>query len=140
MKSVLRGKQTVEDGPLERLGSNVRSVPIGSGPPASQRRSGAAALGLGQLLWHDKLLRIAFLLLGLFIAYQLIVTLLHPAWIGAGTDWFRAGLAWPQLAVVISVSVWFTRVHRSIALSWWFFSAAMLSYTIARNLWTIDDR
>ena len=79
-------------------------------------------------------------MVGGLIAYQLVVTVLHPAWIGAVTDWLRAALAWPQLAVVVYVSVWLTRARRPEARSWWFLSMAMLSYTIARTLWTIDDR
>jgi len=85
-------------------------------------------------------LRIAFLVVGTLIAYQLALTLLHPPWIGAVTDWVRAALAWPELAMAVFISIWLTRAHHPAALSWWFLSVAMLSYTIARNLWTIYDR
>jgi signal transduction histidine kinase len=84
--------------------------------------------------------RIAFLVVGALIAYQLAITLLHPPWISPVTDWVRAALAWPELAVAVFVSVWLTRAHQPAALSWWFLSVAMLSYTIARNLWTVYDR
>ncbi len=89
---------------------------------------------------HDPVLRGAFLVVGLLIAYQLAVTLLHPPWSSAVTDWFRAVLSWPELAVVVFVSFWLTRAHRPEALAAWMVSAAMLSYTIARNLWSIDDQ
>jgi signal transduction histidine kinase len=85
-------------------------------------------------------LKIAFLVVGILIAYQLVMTLLHPAWLGIATDWFRAVFAWPQLAIVIYVSFWLTRARQPAALSWWFLSLALLSYAIARTWWTIDDR
>ncbi len=86
------------------------------------------------------MLWVSFVVVGVLIVSQLVVTVLHPAWIGAETDWLRAALAWPQLAVVVSASVWLTRARRPEARSWWFLSLAMFSYTIARTLWTIDDR
>jgi signal transduction histidine kinase len=72
--------------------------------------------------------------------YQLVVTLLHPPWISPVTDWLRAALAWPELVLVAWVSRWLTRTRRPEALSWWLLSVALLSYVIARNLWTIYDR
>ena len=76
----------------------------------------------------------------LLISYEMRITFLHPAWTGSVTDWLRAALAWPELLIVVFVSVWFSRTHRPSALSWWMWSAALLSYVIARNLWTIDDQ
>jgi signal transduction histidine kinase len=90
--------------------------------------------------WGDPLLRGAFLVIGIIVSYQLAVTLLHPAWSSAVTDWLRAALAWPELAVVVFVSIWLSRAHQPEALSSWMLSLAILSYTIARNLWTVDDR
>ena len=90
--------------------------------------------------WHDRVLRIAFLVVGICVAYELVMTLLHPVWSSAVTDWFRAALSWPELAVVVFVSYWLTRKRQSGALSSWMLSLAMLSYTIARNLWTIYDQ
>jgi len=82
----------------------------------------------------------AFLLAGLLISYQLGVTLAHPPWIGPVTDWLRAALAWPELAVVVAVSWGLTRTRQVDARSWWLVSAALLSYTVARSLWTVDDQ
>jgi signal transduction histidine kinase len=76
----------------------------------------------------------------ILISYEMRITFLHPAWTGSVTDWLRAALAWPELLIVVFVSVWFSRTHRPSALSWWMWSAALLSYVIARNLWTIDDQ
>ncbi len=93
-----------------------------------------------QRRWRDPVLYCAFLVVSLLIGYQLVITLLRPDWSSAVTDWFRAALSWPELAVVIFVSVWLTRARRPEALSAWMVSAAMLSYTIARNLWSVDDQ
>src|SRR5262245_32361636 len=127
-------------GPLERFGSDVTSFPGTSKAPFPRGWSGRSPPGLGQLVCRDRVLRVAFLVLLLLTSSQLIVTLLHPPWITVATDWFRALVAWPQLAVSLGVSVWLTRAQPRVALSWWFFSAAMLSYAIARTLWSIDDR
>src|SRR5260370_42087074 len=90
-------------------------------------------------LWRDRLLRSALLLGGLLISYQLGGTLAHPLWIGPVTDWLRAALAWPELAVVGGASWGLTRPRQAPARSWWRVSAAPLSYTVARSLWTVDD-
>jgi signal transduction histidine kinase len=82
----------------------------------------------------------AFLIAGLLIGYQLVVTLLHPSWIGPVTDWLRAVLAWPELAVVIVVTYWLTHTRQADARSWWMLSAGLLSYTVARTLWTVANQ
>jgi signal transduction histidine kinase len=81
----------------------------------------------------------ACLIGGLLMSYQLGVTLLHPPWVGPVTDWLRATLAWPELAVVVGVSLWVTRTCQADARSWWMLSAGLLSYTVARTLWTVAD-
>jgi signal transduction histidine kinase len=81
----------------------------------------------------------ACLIVGLLISYQLGVTLLHPPWIGSVTDWLRAALAWPELAVVVGVTLWVTRSHQADVRSWWMLSAGLLSYTVARTSWTMAD-
>lgn len=96
--------------------------------------------GLVWPYWRDPVLRIAFLVVGVVIAFQVTITLLHPPWASAVIDWDRAAMAWPELGLVIYVSAWLTRHHRSEALSWWLLSVAMVSYTIARNLWSVYDR
>ena len=52
---------------------------------------------------EDGVLRIAFLAVGLLLAYQLAVTLLQPAWIGPVTDWLQALVAWSALLVVVGL-------------------------------------
>ena len=85
------------------------------------------------------MLQIAFLMVGLFLAYQLVVTLLQPVWIVPVTDWLRALLAWPGLVVVVLASLWFTRTGQPIACSWWLVSAGLLSYAVARTIWLVQD-
>jgi signal transduction histidine kinase len=92
-----------------------------------------------QWLSHDRVLLSAGLIGGLLISYQLGMTLLHPLWIGPVTDWLRAALAWPELAVVAGVSLWVTRTGQADARSWWMLSAGLLSYAVARTLWTVAD-
>jgi signal transduction histidine kinase len=109
-------------------------------PPLSRLSLRALPPSWGQLFRRDRLLLGAFALVGLLIGYQLVVTLLRPSWSGPVTDWLRAALAWPEFLIVIGVSVWLTRVHRPGVLAWWLWSAALLSYTVARTLWTVDDQ
>ncbi len=100
----------------------------------------AAPQGLAQCLHRDPVLLSAFLVAGGVITYQLVVTLLQPRWIGPVTDWLRAALAWPELLVVLFVSIQLARIHRQEARSWWMLSAGLVSYTMARTLWTIEDQ
>jgi signal transduction histidine kinase len=95
---------------------------------------------LQQRVRCDRLLLSAFVFVGLVIGYQLTVTLLHPSWGGPVTDWLRGALAWPELLIVLGVTLALTRAHRPGVLAWWMWSAALLSYAIARTLWTIDDQ
>ena len=86
----------------------ARSPPVSGSRPAPE--PGAASRSDSALrLWDDGVLRIAFLTVGLLLAYQLVVTLLHPAWLGPVTDWLLVLLAWPGLLVVVLLSRWFTR-------------------------------
>ncbi len=107
-------------------------------PPGRQPRASPPS-GM-PWLWRDRVLLSAFLISGLLISYQLGVTLLHPPWIGPVTDWLRAALAWPELAVVVGVSFWLTRTQRADKRSWWMLSAGLLSYTVARTLWTVASQ
>ena len=66
--------------------------PTVSGPSPESAGAGTAPAGLGQLLWRDPILRLAFLEVGVCIVYLLVVALLHPAWGGPVTDWFLAAL------------------------------------------------
>jgi signal transduction histidine kinase len=80
---------------------------------------------------------IACLLSGLLISYQLVVTILQPAWKDPATDWLRATLSWPELLVVGFVSLRLTRAGHAAARSWWMLSAALLSYAVAQTLWAV---
>ena len=93
-----------------------------------------------QDLWADPVLRRAFLAVVLLLAYQLVVTLLHPIWIGTVTDWLRVLLAWPTLLGVVLLSFWLTRTGRWFARSWWLVSAALLFYAVGRTLRTVDNQ
>jgi signal transduction histidine kinase len=96
--------------------------------------------GLMRYLLRDRLLLIAFAICTLLIAYQIVITLLQPSWIGPATDWLRAALAWPELVIVAGVSLWLTRTRHPAARSWWMWSAALLSYATARTLWSVSDQ
>jgi signal transduction histidine kinase len=74
------------------------------------------------------------------LSFQLAVTLLHPTWSSPETDWLRAALAWPELAVLLLVSIWAADNHHPEARTWWILSVALLSYTVARTLWSIEDQ
>jgi signal transduction histidine kinase len=114
------------------------SLPMSGSPPAPDfsrtSRSNAA-----HRLWDDPVLRIAFLVVGLLLAYQLVVTLLQPVWLAPVTDWLRALLAWLGLLLVVLLSTWFTRTGQSEALSWWCAGAGLLTYALARTLWLVED-
>jgi hypothetical protein len=84
-------------------------------------------------------IRIAFLTVGLFLAYQLAVTLLHTAWRDPGTDWLRVVLACPGLLGVLLLSRWLTRAGQLGALSWWLVSAGLFTFAFARSIWLVED-
>src|SRR5215813_8310665 len=72
-----------------------------------------------QWLWHDRLLRSVVVCCSLLLGAQLVLTLLHPSWIGPVTDWLLTALTWPELAVVIYATLWLHHAHWAGALSWW---------------------
>jgi signal transduction histidine kinase len=74
------------------------------------------------------------------LGYQLVVMLVHPPWLSPVTDWLRAALAWPELAVLVFVSRWASYWRRPEARTWWILSVAMTFYAVARTLWSIDDQ
>ena len=91
-------------------------------------------------LWRDPVLVVAFLIVGGILLYQLLVTLLYPAWLSVVTDWLRAALSWPELLVLVLASRGLTHLRSMETRSWWLLTIAFVSYTIARNFWSIDDR
>lgn len=88
-------------------------------------------------LWRDPFLLSAFLIAGIFMGFQLGVTVLQPSWSDPVTDWLRAALAWPELLVLVLTTLWLTRVRRSESLAWLVLSAGFLMYAIAQTLWGI---
>src|SRR5262245_36991347 len=82
----------------------------------------------------DRLLLCAFLVAGLLVAYQLGVTLLAPRWADAVTSWFRAALAWPEVFLLLWLSLWLTRTRRPHARTWWLLSVAMLGYALGKTV------
>lgn len=80
-------------------------------PPLEGKLPRASPPGPAQPFWRDRVLRSTVLVAGVLMAYQLVVTMLHPAWVGSEIDWFRAALAWPELAMVILVSFWLTHAR-----------------------------
>jgi signal transduction histidine kinase len=85
-------------------------------------------------------LQVAFLTVGLLLAYQLVVTLLQPVWIGPVTDWLQALVAWSGLLVAVLLSLWFTRMGNLIAHTWWWVTVGLFSYALARTLWLVQDQ
>jgi signal transduction histidine kinase len=73
------------------------------------------------------------------LGFQLVMILRQPPWIGPVTDWLRTALAWPELLIVVAVSLWLSRRRRPEALSWWLFSGGALCYAIARTWWLLND-
>jgi signal transduction histidine kinase len=111
-----------------------------SGSPPALGFSHTSNSNPTQRLWDDPVLRIAFLVVGLLLAYQLVVTLLQPVWLGPVTDWLRTPLAWLGLLMVLLLSAWMTRTGHSGALSWWLVGAGLLTYAVARTIWLVEDR
>lgn len=93
-----------------------------------------------QRFWQDPLLISVLLFSALLLSYQLVVTILRPPWGGAVTDWLRAALSWPELAVILMVSRWASKTHQPEARAWWILTIAFLSYAVARTLWSIEDQ
>jgi len=87
----------------------------------------------------DRVLLSAVVCCALLIAYQLVATLLQPPWVKSVTDWLRTGLAWPQLLVVAWVAVRLLRTHQLGAGTWCSVALGMLSYAVARTLWTLGE-
>jgi signal transduction histidine kinase len=114
----------------------ARSPPVSVALPAPAEGSRSHS---AQRLWDDWVLRIAFLTVGLLLAYQLAVTLRQPAWIGPITDWLLALVAWPGLLAVVLFSLWLTRTGQPGALSWWLVSGGLFAHTLARTLWLVED-
>lgn len=96
--------------------------------------------GLVRYLVRDRLLLIAFAICGLLIGFQVVVTLLDRPWLNPVTDWLRAALAWPELLLVAWVSLWLSRNRHPVARAWRMWSAALLSYALARTMWTVADQ
>jgi signal transduction histidine kinase len=93
-----------------------------------------------QRFWRDPWLIGALLFCGVILSYQLAVTVLRPPWGGSVTDWLRAALSWPALAIILLVSKWASQTHQPEARAWWILSVALLSYAVARTLWSIEDQ
>ncbi|MGO8950017.1 MAG: sensor histidine kinase [Ktedonobacterales bacterium] len=104
--------------------------------PQSAPRT-TAGRALLRALQEDPVLLSAFVLSALLISFQLTITLVQPSWIGPITDWLRIALAWPQFLVVAWVAVSLQRVGHRFATAWMFAALGMLSYAVARTLWTI---
>jgi signal transduction histidine kinase len=109
-------------------------LPNAPGPSNTSRSQAALRF------WDDPVLRVAFLTAGLLLAYQLAVTLLQPAWIGPVTDWLQMLVAWSGVLVAVLLSRWFARNRSLVARSWWFVSAGLFSYALARTLWLIENQ
>ncbi|PWT76983.1 MAG: hypothetical protein C5B60_03375 [Chloroflexi bacterium] len=90
-------------------------------------------------LQGDPVLLTACVLCALLIGLQLSVIVTQPSWVRPITDWRRAVLAWPQFLVVAWVAVSLQLRGWRRATAWTFAALGMLSYAVARTLWTIAD-
>jgi signal transduction histidine kinase len=136
MDSRLRSQQArrwLESGlPRSPAAARTQRSPL-PGPPDPDA-------GIAHWFRRDRVLLGTCAVCGAVLLYQLVLTLLHPAWIGPATDWLRAVLAWPEALLVGWVSLWLTRARRPEAPSWWMCTAAMLSYALARTSWSISNQ
>jgi signal transduction histidine kinase len=107
--------------------------------PQSAPRTTTTVRALLRALQEDRVLLSAFVLSALLISFQLTITLVQPSWIGPMTDWLRTALAWPQFLVVAWVAVNLQRTAHRFAPAWTFTALGMLSYAVARTLWTLAD-
>jgi hypothetical protein len=110
-----------------------------STPLSSLQRSTHPGVARWHGLRHDRVLQSAIALCGLLVVCELALIVLHPAWGSAVTDWSLSILAWPELAVVVYLSLWLSHAHRLDAPSWWLVSLALLCHAVARTTWTVDD-
>src|SRR5262249_40448790 len=117
----------------------ARSPPTPGAPPAPGA-AGASPSPVAQRLRDDVVLRVAFLRVGLLLAYQLAVTLLRPSWLEPVTDGLQVLVAWSGLLVVVLVSRWLTRHQPAHALAWWLMGAGLLCNAVARTLWLVEDQ
>lgn len=96
--------------------------------------------GMAHGLRRDSILLSAYLVAAGVLGYQIGAMLLRPSWLGPVTDWLRAALAWPELFVVLAVSLRLTQAHRPGGRSWWMFDLGLTAYACARTLWTVADQ
>jgi hypothetical protein len=113
--------------------STMHDPHLQSAPPITASRA------LLRALHEDPVLRSAFVLSALLISFQLTITLAQPSWIKPVTNVLRTALAWPQFLVVAWVAVSHKRAGHRFATAWIFAALGMLSYAVARTLWTIAD-
>jgi signal transduction histidine kinase len=87
----------------------------------------------------DPVLVSAVMVCVFLIAYQLAVTLVQPPWIDPATNVLRTVLAWPQLLVAAWVALSLLRTHQPGAAPWCCVALGMLSYAVARTVWTVAE-
>lgn len=92
------------------------------------------------MLFRDPILRGALIISLAIAAYQMLVMLFRPSWLGMATDWMRAGLAWIETIPVMLAAIALSQSRRPGALAWWMFSAAMGMYSFAQTAWAVIDQ
>src|SRR5262249_29651354 len=120
--------------PGRSAASMARAPP---GPPSASGSSDTSASSPASRRQGNGVLRLAFLVVGLLLAYQLTVTLLQPAWVGAVSAWLQLVVGWSALLVVGWVSHAFTHLEPRLAASWWWATAGLLFYALGRTVWLV---
>src|SRR5262249_3899265 len=115
----------------------ARSPPTPGAPPAPGA-AGASPSPVAQRLRDDVVLRVAFLTVGLLLAYQLAATLLGPGGLALGRGELLVLVAWLVLLVAELVRRWFTRLQPAHALAWWLMGAGLLCNAVASSLWLVE--
>lgn len=111
--------------------------PLVSEPPPPHHGASSSPPALRWVFWHDPVLRMAIPGVGVFAAFLLAVTVLHPVWLGLVNGWLLAVLAWPEVLGMALSSWWLFRTHRPGVLTWSLLSIAWLCYALAQTIWLV---
>lgn len=99
--------------------------------PTQPQKPGLAASSYSkqfQCLWRDRILLSAFIVVALLCGGQITLIALHPPWYTQANERLLTILAWLGFFGVLLAARWASQKHSPVALTWWFWSAAMFFY------------